>query len=915
MQLSETSKLYDENYFAHGCGREYKRDDHWLNFFGAIAGKIVAGIQPKTVLDAGCAMGFLVEQLRVQGVEAWGVDISEYAIQNAHESIQEYVWVGSVTEPFPRKYDLIVTIEVLEHLPKEASEQALINLCQHTDDILFSSTPLDYKESTHFNVQPVEYWAELFAQQGFYRDVDFDATFITPWAARYRRKQESLPRMARDYERWVWTTRKENADLRQQAMANESTIHAISQELDVLRGEGQRQTHEIHLLRSDLNEKEQHILRLEVQVGTWEEQQATVGWKILQRIRGLRIGLAPIGSLRNRVLQWVINDAKTLTRAGVGAYVRVWKRRLTGSVGKSPQDRIAYNAAAYQNWMARHALTTADLTRQRAESAAFAYKPLLSIITPVYNPPPQVLRQTIEAILAQTYENWELCIADGNSQMPGVQEAIEEYAQKDNRIRLQRLPQNLGISGNSNAALDIAQGEFVQFLDHDDLLAPNALYEAVHLLNENPALDVIYYDEDKLSKDGDERRDPFFKPDWSPEMLLSANYLTHALMRRALVLDAGKLDPDTDGAQDWDLAFRVTERTNQIAHIPKILYHWRQVSGSTSGDFTAKPWVFDTQIRCVENHLRRTGIEQPKANFPSPGFLRVRWPVSGKKVSIIIPSKENVDFLRQCLSSITHITTYPDYEIVIVDNGSVEKETLNYYQTLRRDPRVKLAPYNQPFNYSAANNLGARHASGEILLFLNNDIEILEADWLEEMVRWAERPNVGIVGAKLLYPDLTIQHAGVVIGMEGHASHVFWGAPETYSGPFGSVDWYRNYTAVTGACMMMRRDVFDTLGGFDEAYILAFSDIEICVRVHERGLRTVYTPFARLKHYEGKTRGSHIPMKDVKIGVEHFTALVEAGDSYFNPNLSYTHRLPTIVGPNEEGRVARLHRIAAGRIE
>jgi 2-polyprenyl-3-methyl-5-hydroxy-6-metoxy-1,4-benzoquinol methylase len=273
MQLSETSKLYDQHYYAHGCGPEYKRDDHWLTFFGSIAGKIVASIQPKTVLDAGCAMGFLVEQLRVRGVEAWGMDVSEYAVQNVHESIHDYIWVGSVTEPFPRKYDLITTIEVLEHLPKEASEQAVTNLCQHTEDILFSSSPLDYKEATHFNVQPVEYWAELFAQQGFYRDVDFDASFITPWAARYRRKQETLPRIIRDYERWVWITRKENTDLREQVVANENIIKA--------------RDNEVEKLQSSLQEKDHMIQELKMQVGVWEEQQKTDGWNILQKVRGI----------------------------------------------------------------------------------------------------------------------------------------------------------------------------------------------------------------------------------------------------------------------------------------------------------------------------------------------------------------------------------------------------------------------------------------------------------------------------------------------------------------------------------------------------------------------------------------------------------------------------------------------------
>jgi len=267
MDLSETAKLYDENYYASGCGPVYRRDDHWMNFFGEIAEKIAEGIQPGTVLDAGCAMGFLVEQLRAHGIEAWGVDISQYAIGKAHESLRDFVWVGSVTEPFPSRYDLIVSIEVLEHLPKEASELAVVNICQHTDDVLFSSTPLDYKETTHFNVQPVEYWAELFARQGFFRDVDFDATFITPWATRYRRKQETLTRMVRDYERWGWAMRKENADLREQVVAYESSLKDMAGEMEKLRA------------------KSPDLAVWEAQVAIWQEQQNTAGWKMLQKIR------------------------------------------------------------------------------------------------------------------------------------------------------------------------------------------------------------------------------------------------------------------------------------------------------------------------------------------------------------------------------------------------------------------------------------------------------------------------------------------------------------------------------------------------------------------------------------------------------------------------------------------------------
>ncbi len=893
------SELYDAYYFAHGCGREYKRDAHWLGFFDKIAARITSDIAPKTVLDAGCAMGFLVETLRKRGVEAWGVDISDYAIQNVHPDIQPYCWVGSVTEPFPRKYDLIVTIEVLEHLPRLESEQALANLCQHTDDVLFSSTPLDYKEATHFNVQPVEYWAELFARQGFFRDVDFDASFITPWAARFVRKKWPLTRAVRDYERKFWLLWKENVETRQQLVADQHHLKNLHQEAKQLRARTQ------HL--------QQHILELQQEVrhwrAYWADMEQSTGWQLLHKTRLWQMRYAPPGSRRAAVLRSMLRAARVLLQEGPLAFVRRGFKKAKRTT-KARLDIERLNAQAYQEWLARHTLSEQELARQREDAQALNYRPLVSVVTPVYNPPPDILRQTIDSVLAQTYDNWELCLVNGSPDATEVRAVLDEYAQQDARVRVTHLPENLGIAGNTNVALEMARGEFVQFLDHDDMLAPNALYEAVRRLNQNPATEIVYYDEDKLSEDGRQRRDPFFKPDWSPELLISVNYLTHALMRRSLVLEAGKLDPEMDGTQDWDLVLRCIERTDNIEHISTVLYHWRQVQGSTAGEFGAKSWVFERQLRAVANHLRRVGIDQAATSFAAPGYLRAIWPVSGAKVSIIIPTREKVDLLRKCITSITEITDYPAYEFVVVDNGSVEQQTLRYYEQLRHNSRVRMVEYLEHFNYSKANNLGAQHASGDIFLFLNNDIEALDADWLEEMVRWAERPEVGIVGAKLLYPDRTVQHAGVVIGMEGHASHVFWGATERQGGPFGSVDWYRNYSAVTGACMMMRREVFELLGGFDETYILAFSDIEICLRAINNGYRVVYTPYARLIHHEGKSRGNHIPKNDIQVGAEHFISFVEVGDPYFNPNLSYTSRMPLIAGSDEENRVARLRRIA-----
>jgi GT2 family glycosyltransferase len=629
----------------------------------------------------------------------------------------------------------------------------------------------------------------------------------------------------------------------------------------------------------------------------------------------LRMRLAPPGTRRAALLRIARDSLAALQEEGLGAFFRHWGRGLVSRDLRIPAgvkhiDQV--NAESYPGFVARTTPSPADLERQRAENQAWKDRPLISFVTPVYKPPVHVLRAAIESVLAQSYEGWELCLADASPDAPEVRELLAGFAGRDPRIRVQFLDQNLGISGNSNAALAMAAGEYVAILDHDDVLAPHMLHEVVRRIRTDRFADVVYFDEDKLSEDGAERRDPFFKPDFSPEMLVSANYLTHAVYRRSLVEAAGGFDPDYEGCQDWDLAFKVTERTREVVHIPQVLYHWRQVSGSTAGEFGAKSYVFERQLACVRDHLERSGLAGVSTGFPAPGFLHARWPASGAKVSIVIPTRDRVELLSRTIRSLREVTAYPAYEFILVDNGSEQPRTRRYLDDLRAEPDVRIVDYAEKFNYSRANNLGAAQATGEILLFLNNDVEILHPDWLEEMVRWADRPEIGVVGAKLLYPDRTIQHAGVIVGMEGHASHVFWGYRERQSGPFGSVDWYRNFTAVTGACMMVRRGIFEAAGGFDEKYILAFSDIEFCMRVIERGLRVVYTPHARLVHFEGKSRGDHIPSNDIRVGLDDFMPLVERGDPFYNPNLSYVERKPMIRPADEEDRVSRLLRVAAG---
>jgi GT2 family glycosyltransferase len=517
----------------------------------------------------------------------------------------------------------------------------------------------------------------------------------------------------------------------------------------------------------------------------------------------------------------------------------------------------------------------------------------------------------IESVLKQTYAHWEICIADASVENSGIRDALRTYSEQDNRIKVSLLKKNGGIASNSNNALTLATGDFIALLDHDDTLAPNALFEVVSVLNEKPETDLIYFDEDKLSANGKIRRNPWFKPDWSPELLLSVNYLMHSVIRRQLVTEAGGFISSTDGAQDWDLIFRCIERTENIEHIPMILYHWREMKGSVAADQFAKPWVFDRQLRAIETHLSRIGINGVEAKYRRPGMVHVRWPAFGAKVSIIIPTRDNVEYLRKCISSILKYTEYRNFEIIIVDNESEEVDTLAYYGVLDKFLNIRITSFVGEFNYSAANNFGAAIAVGEALLFLNDDVEILDPGWLEEMLCWIEREEIGIVGAKLLYPDGSIQHAGVIVGMQGHASHVFMGTGEHYSGPFGSVDWYRDYSAVTGACMMIRKDVFERAGRFDENYQLVFSDIELCVRVRKQGYRILYNPFVRIRHYEGQSRGKHIPTRDIELGYVHLQDLVETYDPYYNRNLTSASCIPTTITLEEIPRLQRLEEIVA----
>ncbi len=573
-------------------------------------------------------------------------------------------------------------------------------------------------------------------------------------------------------------------------------------------------------------------------------------------------------------------------------------RKLFNGKKLADSDTVSFEQenTTYKRWIDQNEPDSAELIQQTNRAAKFAYTPLISILVPVYNPPLPVLEQALTSAMAQTYPFWELCLVDGASSSPGVRDLLIHFSELDQRIHLKLLDENLGISGNSNHALAMAQGEFTAFLDQDDLLAPFALFEIAQALNQNRSLDMLYSDHDLLEFDNSRRKQPLFKPDWSPEIMLSANYITHlTVVRTSLVRAVGGFDGEMDGAQDWDLFLKVSERTSKIAHIPKILYHWRDSRDSTASNIWAKDYAPAAQLRAIKVHLTRLGQSGVQVFFDPSGYIRVQWKFDRrKKVSIIIPSNGANATLERCVNSIIKGTDYPNFEIVIVNNGSKRPEEYPYYRSISADGQVKVIHDDRPFNYSAVNNLGAQSASGDLFLFLNNDTEIFAQDWLDELVMWAQRETVGIVGAKLLHPDGSIQHAGVIIGLTGFAGHIFGGQAEFQWTNFGLAEWYRNYKAVTAACMIIPRHVFEQLGGFDETFILCGSDVEICLRAARSGWRIVYNPFARLWHLEGATRAGEVPAQDYRVSYGHYLPTLRSGDPYFNPNLSYWQLNPTL---------------------
>lgn len=1054
------SEIYNQEYYHTDCGPiPYEEPEQWEIFFGAIADRIVQDLRPRTVLDAGCAMGYLVAALRERGVEAYGIDISDYAICCVREDIRPYCAVGSLLDPLPEglpeQYDVVVTIEVLEHLYADAGKKAIQNLCSLANTVIFSSSPDDFTEKTHLNVQQREYWARLFAENGFYDDLNYRPTYITYHAACYRKKSDVL-RQIEDYERNIRLMDGVHRDMLEQAakrpfqanlywagneegFSEAQTLHYIGDERD---GQVRMEVRlpKVSALRFDPAEKpcivedlhvysdigtlravpengiewsgytvflEQdpkfrielegkaissliiraHVIPLQYPENTgilaqlfadWEDakrEQNRLNEELSRREGAYRSAVArqeavqqaqlkqqeeqhqtQLETSRRRIVQLEkdkqamqeeLAHYKTHYHAAIvqqeelkrklsdseQAYSEIsnaffwkitWIFRVIVDMVKRPFIKTRYGRlfgkgmrSLKKNGLRNTWRKVQDWRKHRQNFAGLAKKPLFtkeeleaqrhvqfardikfSIVVPLYNTPARFLHEMIRSVLDQTYGNWELCMADGSdAQHENVGQICKQYVRKDSRIHYVKLEKNLGISGNTNACLEMSTGDYIGLFDHDDLLHPAALFEVMRAICEQDA-DFIYTDENTFHDKPEDAFCPHFKPDFAPDTLRANNYICHfTVFKRQLMDQAGRFNSKYDGSQDFDMVLRLTEKAEKIFHISEILYFWRAHKDSVAQGIEAKPYVIEAAKGAITEHLSRVGLEGFVEDTVVPSMYRIKYTIKAiPKISIIIANCDHADDLRKCITSIQKLTTYKNWEIIIVENNSIEIATRDYYQELKQLENIKIVTWeakNGEFNYSAINNYGAKFATGEYILLLNNDTEVISADWIQEMLMFAQRTDVGAVGAKLYYFDDTIQHAGIGIGILTLAGHYHRGFDRCDFGYMGRLIYAHNVSAVTAACMMIRRNVWKEVGGLDETFQVAFNDVDLCMRIRQAGYLIVWTPYAELYHYESKSRGyDDTPEKQKRFEGEvrrfqtRWAKELAAGDPYYNPNLT-----------------------------
>ncbi len=573
-------------------------------------------------------------------------------------------------------------------------------------------------------------------------------------------------------------------------------------------------------------------------------------------------------------------------------FARSMRKKIFGEILGS----FGYAENNYSQWLKKQSLTPTKIDKIKNEISGFKCHPKISVIMPVFNVAPQWLKLAIESVKQQIYEKWELCVVDDCSSNPETTNYLRSVCHP--KIKIKFSDQNQGISGASNEAIHMMTGEYIALLDDDDVITKDALYEVVKAINAIDP-DLIYSDEDRIDHRG-VRSKPFFKPDWSPDLLRAQNYICHfTVIKKAIYISINGFRKGFEAAQDHDLILRATERSNRIHHIQKVLYSWREIETSTSADSNVKPLAQSSGLKAVDEHLKRYfGKRSYVKESPYQFVYDTKFCLDGNPlVSIIIPTKDGISYLKNCISSILTKSSYTNYEILILNNNSEKPETHIYFKDIATEhPNIRVIDASYPFCWSRLNNQGVSEAKGDVFIFLNNDTQIISNDWIERLAEQAIREDVGVVGPLLLYEDGTIQHAGVVVGLGGWADHLFKGMkPNHTMSPFVSPMVKRNVLAVTGSCMAVSRETMNRIGGFDERFMVCGSDVALCIRAYEMGLYNIYDPFVRLFHFESKTRiPDNIPNRDFEMSKVYYNKYLETGDPFFNINLSLNTTTPAL---------------------
>ena len=578
------------------------------------------------------------------------------------------------------------------------------------------------------------------------------------------------------------------------------------------------------------------------------------------------------------------------------------REQIFSDITKNHYDelfQIAAPLSSYQQWIQKVERPERLKLKNKAAASDLKFRPLISLVVPTYNTPIVYLRRCIESVISQSYANWELCIADDASTDKEVKQTLKNYASQDKRLKLKLRKFNGHISEASNSALQFARGDFVAFLDHDDELAPDALYHVVKTINEKPDAKIIYSDEDKIDAE-DNRYDPHFKPDWSPDLLYSQNYISHLCVYDSKLINAvGGFRKGYEGSQDHDLLLRCVDlvKPDEIVHIPKILYHWRSVNGSTALAAAEKNYTTKAGVKALADYFGSKNTPVSVRVGMLPNTYKIDYAISEPhpKVSLIIPTRNQHRILAKCLDSILEKTRYPNFEILIINNKTTDPESLEYFRDIQQHPKIRIIDYDHPFNFSSINNFGINHALGTVVGLLNNDIEVISPDWLGEMLKHVARPEIGCVGAKLYYPDGKIQHAGVILGIGGVAGHSHKYFNRDEHGYFSRLKIIQNVSAVTAACLLVRKEVYEEVCGLNERLAVAFNDVDFCLKVREAGYRNIWTPYAELYHHESISRGyEETPAKQKRFSKEvSLMKMLWQGkldqDPYYNPNLTKEH--------------------------